>query len=251
MAVEIIAHRGSSFLAPENTLAAAQLAWQEGADAVEGDFRLTKDCQIVCIHDASLKRTAGIDRLVADCTLDELRTFDVGRWKGEQFAGQHVPTLEEMLATIPPGKRFFVELKIGHPEVLTELGRVAERSSLDPRQIVPISLHDGFISFVKHWLPKCPTYWVVQARRESITDARRRWPSLDQLVSAKSLGIDGLDLESVRPINTGVIRELKDAGFQLAVWTVDEVAIAQLWIDLGIRSITTNRPGWLRNQLRL
>src|SRR5262245_3502406 len=110
MDVEIIAHRGSSLLAPENTLAAAQLAWQEGADAVEGDFQLTKDGRFVCLHDNSLKRTAGIDRLVADCTLDELRACDVGRWKGEQFAGEPIPTLEELLATVAPGKRFFVEL---------------------------------------------------------------------------------------------------------------------------------------------
>jgi glycerophosphoryl diester phosphodiesterase len=250
MDVELIAHRGSSFLAPENTLAAAQLAWQEGADAVEGDFRITKDGHLVCIHDDSLKRTAGIDRRVADCTLDELRAYDVGGWKGERFAGQRIPTLEEMLATVPPGKRFFVEMKITGPEALKELCRVVEGSSIDQKQIVLISLRDGFISFVKQRLPQCLAYWVVQARRE-LTGIRRHWPSLDELLSAKGFGIDGLDLESVRPIDTRIVHDLKNAGLKLAVWTVDEVAMAQLWIDLGIHSITTNRPGWLRSQLRL
>jgi len=246
--VEIIAHRGSSFLAPENTLAAAELAWQEGADAVEGDFRLTKDGYIVCIHDASLKRTAGVDRLVADCTLEELRTYDVGRWKGEQLTGQRIPTLEEMLATVPPGKRFFVEMKSTSPEALKELCRAVKGTSIEPGRIVLISLRDDFISFVKQRLPQCPAYWVVQARREPTGD-RRHWPSLDELLSAKGFGIDGLDLESIRPVDSRIVHELKSAGLKLAVWTVDEVAMAQVWIDLGIDSITTNRPGWMRNQL--
>jgi glycerophosphoryl diester phosphodiesterase len=250
MDVEIIAHRGSSFLAPENTLAAAELAWQEGADAVEGDFRITKDGHLVCIHDETLKRTVGIDRRVADCTLDELRTYDVGRWKGEQFAGQRIPTLEEMLAAVPPGKRFFVEMKIAGSDALKELRRVVEGSSIDRKQVVLISLRDGFISFVKQRLPQCPAYWVVQARPGPTGD-RRHWPSADELLSAKGFGIDGLDLESIRPIDTRVVHGLKNAGLKLAVWTVDEIATAQLWIDLGIDSITTNRPGWLRNQLQL
>jgi len=250
MDVEIIAHRGSSFFAPENTLAAAQLAWQEGADAVEGDFQLTKDGSLVCIHDASLKRTAGVDRLVADCTLEELRTYDVGRWKGEQFTGQRISTLEEMLVTVPPGKRFFVEMKSTGPEALKELRRIVEGSSVGRKQIVLICLRDGFISFVKQRLSECPAYWVVQAQCEPAGD-RRHWPSLDELLSAKGFGIDGLDLESIRPVDTHIVRELQNAGLKLAVWTVDEVAMAELWIDLGIKSITTNRPGWLRNQLQL
>src|SRR5262245_50144766 len=159
MDVEIIAHRGSSLLAPENTLAAAQLAWQEGADGVEGDFRITKDGHIVCVHDASLKRTAGIDRRVADCTLDELRAYDVGRWKGEEFTGQRIPTLEEMLGAVPPGKRFFVEVKCGL-EILDELARVIECCGLS-RQIVLICLHPGVIQQIKSRIPQCLAYWVV------------------------------------------------------------------------------------------
>src|SRR5690349_11820047 len=103
-AIEIIAHRGSSFLAPENTLVASHLAWQEGADAVEGDFRLTADGHIVCIHDATLKRTAGVDRSVSQCTLDELKAYDFGGWKAPKFVGERIATLPEMLSTRPVGK---------------------------------------------------------------------------------------------------------------------------------------------------
>jgi len=248
MDVEIIAHRGSSFLAPENTLAAAQLAWQEGADAVEGDFRITKDGHLVCIHDESLKRTAGIDRLVSNCTLDELRTYDVGRWKGEQFAGQNICTLEELLATVPRGKRFFVELKSHGREIVDPVRQALARSSLERAQIVLICLDLATITVVKRAIPECPAYWVVSAQK--VSDTFSAWPELQTLLRAKFLNLDGLDLQSIWPIDTTIIRDLKNGGLKLGVWTVDDPAMARLWIDLGVRSITTNRPGWLRNQLR-
>jgi glycerophosphoryl diester phosphodiesterase len=252
MDVELIAHRGSSFLAPENTLAAAHLAWQEGADAVEGDFRLTKDGRLVCVHDDSLKRTAGIDRRVADCTLDELRTYDVGRWKGEQFSGQRIKTLDELLATVPARKRFFVELKYHRPDDLMELKRVVEASSLEPQQIIIICLHIGAIALIKHAIPQCPAFWVVAAEQNSPAENDRRWPHVDDLRSmAKDLKLDGLDLQAIWPIDTAAVRQLQQAGLELCVWTVDDPLIARGWIDLGIHSITTNRPGWLRNQLGL
>lgn len=251
--LELIAHRGSSFLAPENTLAAAQLAWQEGADAVEGDFRISKDGHLVCIHDKTLKRTAGVDRLVTACTLDELRTYDVGTWKAEGFAGQRIATLEEMLATVPQGKRFFVELKDHSRSVIAALHRAVNNMPLDPSQIVMICLDKDAILRVKRFVPQCPAYWVVQATpKYSLVEGGRNWPDRDTMRwTAKFDKLDGLDLEAIWPIDTTIIRDLKNAGLQLAIWTVDDPAVARWWIDLGIHSITTNRPGWLRNQLRL
>ena len=84
----ITAHRGASDDAPENTLAAFRLAWQQGADAIEGDFRLSGDGVVVCIHDADTARTCGVKLPVADTPLARLRQLDYGRWKGEGFAGE-------------------------------------------------------------------------------------------------------------------------------------------------------------------
>ncbi|MFV2065815.1 MAG: glycerophosphodiester phosphodiesterase family protein, partial [Pirellulales bacterium] len=97
----IVGHRGASHDAPENTLAAFQLAWQRGADGVEGDFYLTSDGHIVCIHDADTERVAGEKLIVAESTLADLRQLDVGAWKGERWRGEKIPTLEEVLATVP------------------------------------------------------------------------------------------------------------------------------------------------------
>src|SRR5688572_19130995 len=95
--VEFIGHRGASFDAPENTVAAIKLAWEQKADGAEFDVYLTKDGKVAVIHDATTKRTAGADLKVAGSTLTELRALDVGRWKGEKFTGEKIPTLDEML----------------------------------------------------------------------------------------------------------------------------------------------------------
>ena len=118
--IEIIGHRGASWDAPENTLAAIELAWRQGADAVESDFRLTRDGRIVASHDDSTLRAAGIDLRVHERSLAELRELDFGGWKGEQFRGEPIPTLDQLLATLPPDKRFYVETKCG-PEIAEPL----------------------------------------------------------------------------------------------------------------------------------
>ncbi len=124
--VLIVAHRGASEDAPENTLPAFRLAWEQGADAIEGDFYRTKDGQIVCIHDGDTKRVAGEKLVVQESTLEELQRLDVGAWKGQQWAGTRIPTLREVLETVPAGKRFYVEVKGSAemvPHLIEELGR--------------------------------------------------------------------------------------------------------------------------------
>ena len=111
---EIVAHRGASFDAPENTLAAFRLAWEQGADAVEGDFYLTADQQIVCLHDKDTKRTAPnqTSRVVSKSTLAELQQLDVGSWKAEKYKGEKIPTLQEVLKVIPANKKILIEIEV-------------------------------------------------------------------------------------------------------------------------------------------
>ena len=116
----IVAHRGASFDAPENTLPAFKLAWEMGADAVEGDFLLTKDGHIVCVHDKKTKKVADQNLVVVQSTLAELQKLDVGLRKNKKFAGTRIPTLPEVFATVPIGKKIFVEVKCG-PEIIPAL----------------------------------------------------------------------------------------------------------------------------------
>ncbi len=109
----IVGHRGSSSTAPENTIASFNQAFDDGADAVECDVRLTRDERAVVIHDETLQRTAGIRGLVGEHALAELRQLSAGRWFNKRFAGERVPTLEETLELITPSRGINIEIKTG------------------------------------------------------------------------------------------------------------------------------------------
>lgn len=245
--VEIIAHRGASFDAPENTLAAIKLAWEQGADACEFDVWLSRDGQIVLIHDRDTKRVAGLDRPVVEQTYAELRRLDVGRWKQERFAGERIPLLAEVLATVPAGKRVFIEVKCG-PEIVPELTRVLTASPLAREQVAVISFHEEVIAAWKKRRPDWQAYWVV-----NIDPKKRKQPTLaENLIQiAKTIGADGLDLSAHSNLDSAFAKKVQAAGLTLYVWTVNDVQVARRMLDLGVAGITTDRPGWLRQQLRL
>jgi len=246
--VSLVAHRGASHDAPENTIAAFRLAWRQGADAIEGDFHLTKDRRIVCIHDATTKRTAGRNLVVAKSTLAELRQLDVGRWRGVKWAGERIATLEEVLAVVPKGKQILVEVKCG-PEIIPVLKDVLEASSLTPPQTVVISFNAKVIAQAKKQMPKRKAFWLTGFRKDKTTG---RWrPSLPKVISTlKEIRADGLDCAAVPAVvDQPFMAELQSRRLELHVWTVDDVKTALYFRQLGARSITTNRPGWLREQM--
>ena len=162
---ELIGHRGASHDAPENTLAAFRLAWEQGADGIEGDFRLTRDGEIVCLHDPTTRRTAGVRLSVADATLAQLRELDVGSWKGEQWAGEPIPTLREVIGTVPPGKRLFIELKSG-PEILLPLAAILAESGLPHEQTVILSFSDEVVAEARQLLPHVKALWATDYKRD-------------------------------------------------------------------------------------
>ena len=110
--VRYIAHRGASYQAPENTLASTKLAWKLGADMVECDIYLSKDHQIMAIHDGNTKRLSGIDLKVGNSLAKDLRKLDVGSFKSEKYKGEKIPYLRELIGTTPEGKYLVVEIKV-------------------------------------------------------------------------------------------------------------------------------------------
>lgn len=251
-AVQIVAHRGASHDAPENTLAAQKLAWEQKADAVETDIHLSKDGLLVVMHDKTTKRTAGREGAVVEMTMAELKTLDAGSWKAPQFAGEKIPVLDEQLALIPAGKRMLVEIKIG-PEIVPELKRALARSGATEKKITIISFNFDSLVEVRKQLPRYETLWLLSYRSpEAAKKAKTPNPTVDEMIQrAKAARLTGLDLQHTWPLTAADVKKIRDAGLQLHVWTVDDVAIAKRWIDLGVASITTNRPGWLREQLKL
>jgi len=247
VASEIIAHRGASFDAPENTVAAFRLAWEQGTDAAELDIHQTKDGQIIVIHDATTKRNVGVDRPVVDQTLEELHALDAGSWKGAAWKGEKLPTLAEALATIPDGRRLFIEIKCS-AAVLPELERVLKASGKKPAQLVLIAFDYATITQAKKLFPNIPAFWLAGYKVDPQTG---RAPELEPLLAkAKAAGVDGLDLDFKFPIDATFVNAAKAAGLQIYVWTVDDAGVARRLAAAGVAGITTNRPGWLRTQLK-
>jgi glycerophosphoryl diester phosphodiesterase len=243
--VEIVGHRGASFDAPENTVASFKLAWEQKADAAELDLYLSKDGKIVVLHDANTKRVAGVDKKVVDQTFDELRTLDVGKWKDAKFAGEKIPSLEEMLATVPPGKRVLLEVKCG-PEVVPELDRVLKANKLKPEQTPVIAFNADVIAAMKKARPDIPAYWLV-----TLAPKKAKPRTAEELITkAKEIKADGLDLSADPAVLTKEFaQKVKVAGLKLYVWTVNDIDLAKQMIEVGAESITTDRPAWLREQL--
>lgn len=246
-AVEFTSHRGESADAPENTMAAFQLAWERDADAFELDAHLTADGKLVVIHDGDTKRTTGVAKLVKESTLEELRALDAGRWKGTQWAGEKLPTIEEALATIPDGKRCFIEIKVG-PEAVPALVEAVRGSGKKPEQLAVISFQADTVAETKKQLPELKAFFLSGFRQDKETGA---WtPSVDDLIAkAKSLGADGLDLHFRGPFDSALVRTIKDAGLELYVWTVDEVEDARRLIEAGVDGITSNKAAMLKQTL--
>lgn len=243
-----IAHRGASHDAPENTLAAVSLAWQQNADAVEVDIQLSRDGKIVVIHDDDTRRTAGVNRKVCDQTLAELRSLEAGCWKGREWLGEKIPTLDEILATIPNGKRLFIEIKCG-PAIIPELAEALERSRKEPQRIVPIGFSLATMKSVKQKLPGVEVCWIVDFKRERKTTAQQT-TAQDLIQRARQAGLDGLDLSAKGPIDHSFVSALKAARLKVYVWTVDSPSQARKLAAAGVNGITTNRPGWLREKLK-
>jgi len=243
--MEIIAHRGASYLAPENTVASAALAWEKKADAVEVDVYLTADQQVVVIHDRTTKRTAGEELEVAACTAEQLRRLDVGSFKDASFAGERIPVLEEIIETVPADKKLFVEIKCG-PEVLPALERIIVESGKRP-QIVIIGFGLETVTASKQLMPDIPTYWLVGTKKDEQTEA---WIPHDTTLAdqAAAAGLDGLNVHWAG-VTKEFAKSVKDKGLGLYVWTVDDSAEAIRLAKLGVDGITTNRPGWLRSEL--
>ncbi len=242
--VEIIAHRGNSFEYPENTLVAIAAAWREQADAVEGDFQLTADGQIVCLHDENTLRTTGVSQLVSAATLAELRRCDAGSWKNPAFASEQIPTLVEALGTTPLGRSYYVELKSGVESIAPLRRALAELAK--PVDWIGISFYPDVVVALRAAFPTLPIWLIVERKRQS----REWWPTAVEMIQfAVEHRLNGLDLDAASVENAEFVQQLHAAGLKVAVWTVDDPIEAQRLVACGVDAITTNRPGWLRQQL--
>ncbi len=241
----IIAHRGASGDAPENTLGAFDLAWKQNADGIEGDFYLTSDSEIVCIHDADTMRTTGRKLIVKDSTLTELRELDAGSWKGSDWVGQRIPTFAEVLATVPQGKRLVVEIKCDE-KIVPVLKNQLAKLDHSPIEILFISFDEQVIIDCKKMMPEIPANWL--------TGFKEGRPTATEIAGvATRCGCEGVGLQANRDLIDRVfVEQLKQNGCGgFHVWTVNTVDDAKYFQSLGATGITTNWPGKIQNEIKL
>lgn len=241
---QIIGHRGASEDAPENTVASFKLGYAEGADGCELDFHSTKDHRLIVIHDGTTKRVAGVDKKISEQTFDELRALEVGqwgKWKGKGFT-EKLPTLDEALATIPEGRKLYLHCYASEKD-LKQVRDAVMRSGKRPEQVVFIAFDLGPCKEFKTLLPQCKAYWLHGYGSNP--------PSVDELIQkAKAAGVDGINLDYHFPIDKAFVEKVHHAGLEMHAWTVDDASKANKLIHAGVDSITTDRPGWLRSQVR-
>jgi glycerophosphoryl diester phosphodiesterase len=240
----IIAHRGASAHAPENTLAAFRAASDAGADGVEFDVQLTKDGVAVVFHDYDLRRIASTDRRVCDMTAEEVVRIDVGKWfetktGNSSFVGECVPTLSFVLNLLAafPG-RIYIELKAEEGNASPLVAAVCEAikdSPLLPQMIVK-SFRLNVIPEIRERLPEVKTAALFAPK---VMDYLRRKKHIIAL--ARELGADELSLH--RSLASKKLCSLAvDAGMPVTIWTADNTTWISLARDRGIHAIITNDP---------
>lgn len=242
----VIAHRGASELAPENTLAAFERGWQAGADGVECDVRMTADCEIICFHDADTQRVAGESLLVANHSFEDLRKLDVGAWKGPVFLGTRIPLLSELLAKLPSEKQVFIEIKTGI-EILPCLIEVIEQSAVDLNRITVLAFDQEVVRKLKKARPDLQAYWLIDVGSNWLGRSKLKIETV--LETLAQLKADGLGLRCHSGIHRELVQNILEAGFRLNIWTVDEPMDARRYASFGVSSITSNRPAFILDAL--
>jgi glycerophosphoryl diester phosphodiesterase len=267
--VEVIAHRGASAYAPENTLEAFKLARKQGADYFELDVRLCKTGRAVVMHDDTVDRTTDGFGKVSKLTLTQLRKLDVGGWKGAKPTGQPVPTLREALESC--GKDFgcYIEIK-GGPEPKLHAPTQGQRNKrFDAEFLASVDNHAtvklvrAVIADVrsareqKHVVIQsfsaiacCATKIIApRLRVELLVSKLQAGTMIRSLRLSRFFGFAGINT-NFKNLTREHLTELKAAGLSCAAYTVNEPDDMRRLIDWGVDGIITDRPDVCRAILR-
>ena len=221
------------------------LAFEQGADAIEGDFHLAADGYVVSSHDATTKRCGDRDLVIATTAMKVLRSVDVGRWRSARFAGERLPTLTEVLAVVPRGKRIFVELKTG-PEIVPFVLAALRDGPVPASRVTLISFNALTVLACKLAMPKIAANWLTDFRRTTASGGRMLPTAATIFSTLESCRADGIGVAAkLEAMTPALLRNLRDRGLNWSAWTVDDVDLAAALADRGVKAITTNRPSLL------
>jgi glycerophosphoryl diester phosphodiesterase len=225
-----IAHRGASGYAPENTFAAFRKAIAMGAGFIETDLQLSRDARFVAIHDATVNRTTNGQGAVHDLTLAELRRLDAGSWFGSEFAGERIPTVDELLEFAKKHDVvFYLELKPsgswgGEHALISAL-----RESGEIARAVVISFDPGILLSVRAIEPTLMTGLLHEGQ---ISDPLAK--AIE--IGARQIAVRG-DLVTPR-----LLKEARRRDLQVVCWTVNHPGHMRLLVEAGVDGIISDYP---------
>ena len=238
-----IAHRGASGkgLAPENTLAAFDLALQIGVDALEIDVHATRDGQIVVLHDADLRRTTDRSGLVRELTLDQIREADAGGWFGAQFRGERVPTLQEVLDLARNRALVLIEVKA---DFIAERTLQIIAAAKAGEQVVLQSFNPETVRRIRSLEPGLPAAQLIG--KLATTSPRLQAQKLTRRILQ-----DGANALAIwhGALSPALFDEMRKRAISVWTWTVDEEEAMRDLALLGVQGIITNYPNRLNRVL--
>lgn len=231
--VKIIAHRGASKVAPENTMAAVRQAIADGADLVEIDVQETADHEVVVFHDSDFMKIAGRNLKIWDATMSDLQSIDIGSHFGPEFSDQRVPTLDAVLAECENKIGVVIELKYyGHDENLEQ--RVAD--IVDARgmaeNVMVMSLKLNAVRKMKQLRPNWKVGLLMSVAAGNLKD----------------LDVDFLAVNAA-VVDRALIRAAHRRGREVYVWTVNDAATMSALIGQGVDGLITDDPAAARDVL--
>ncbi len=242
----IIGHRGASAVAPENTLAAFSRALEDGADGVEFDVRLSRDRVPIVIHDASLKRTAQINRFVGELDALELQQCDVGSWfgpvKGENNGyAETVPTLRQVFELFrQTNALLYLEMKSDEADATALVAAVVNeiQNAQIAGRVVVSSFDLRAVAMVKEIDPAMTTAALFEPKLSHPLSTIRRLKMIDLALEQRANEIAlHHSLCSAR-----VVQKAEEFGLPVVVWTVDDVNWIKQGQSLGLKALITNNP---------
>jgi glycerophosphoryl diester phosphodiesterase len=228
-----VAHRGWSSIAPENTLASYRLAIESGAELAECDVMLSSDGVPVLMHDDTVDRTTNGTGLVSSYTAAALAQLDAGAWKGEEWRGEGIPTLEAALRLVAGKLRFVIEIKeaAAAPQVLQAI----RNAHAEPDELMIFSFALDAVATIARAEPMLPTTWLID---EVPLDPEGRRRVLRKALSARVSAV-GVSYRKAYP---ALIRAAHERGLLVFTWTVNDPKDMRRMIEMGVDAIISDYP---------
>lgn len=246
----IIAHRGASALAPENTLGAFKRAIDDGAEGIEFDVRLSKDGAVVVFHDATLQRLSDRKNLVSSLTVEELQKIDVGSWfnrsktthSKDLFSNETIPTLEQLLDFLTDFKGLiYIELKCRESEV-EKLAKAVCELITDSHLLPNIIVKSFQLETIPHIRRLCPKVKTAALFAPKIMTLLRKEKRLVNI--AHELGADMISVHFSLATRK-LMKKAAKKSLPVTIWTADNPLWIKRAFDLGLFAVITNNPARL------